>query len=130
MQFDSRRVPRGSGERRGNQIPDYTVLDLRVRDRRALREYGCRTHQKYGGTRNREGSAHRRSTDYAEVHALRKSCALSGNERIRLPIAAETAFTTAGGIGACAGSPTPPQKPPVGAITTSTLGISASFIMR
>ena len=31
---------------------------------------------------------------------------------------------------ACPGSPTPPQKPPVGSITTSTLGISRKRSMR
>ena len=45
-------------------------------------------------------------------------------------MAAEMALAKAGAKGACAGSPTPPQKPPVGAMTTSTLGISFKRIMR
>ena len=53
-----------------------------------------------------------------------------GRERMRLPVAAAMALTSAGASGACAGSPTPPQKPPVQAMTDCTLGISLSRIIR
>jgi len=53
-----------------------------------------------------------------------------GSERIRLPVAAKIALHTAGAIDAWPGSPTPPQNPPEGASTTSTLGISRSRIIR
>ena len=53
-----------------------------------------------------------------------------GSERTRLPVAAKIALHTAGAIDAWPGSPTPPQNPPEGASTTSTLGISRNRIMR
>ncbi len=53
-----------------------------------------------------------------------------GSERTRLPVAAKIALHTAGAIDAWPGSPTPPQNPPEGASTTSTLGISRSRIIR
>ena len=53
-----------------------------------------------------------------------------GSERRRLPVAAKIALHTAGAIDAWPGSPTPPQNPPEGASTTSTLGISRRRIMR
>ena len=37
---------------------------------------------------------------------------LSGNERIRLPVALKKALSTAGAATQIVGSPTPPQKPP------------------
>jgi len=55
---------------------------------------------------------------------------LRGSERIRLPVAAKIALHTAGAIDAWPGSPTPPQNPPDGASTTSTLGISRRRIIR
>ncbi len=53
-----------------------------------------------------------------------------GSERTRLPVAAKIALQTAGAIDAWPGSPTPPQNPPEGASTTSTLGISRRRIIR
>jgi len=53
-----------------------------------------------------------------------------GSERTRLPVAAKIALHTAGAIDAWPGSPTPPQNPPEGASTTSTLGISRRRIIR
>jgi len=51
-----------------------------------------------------------------------------GNVRIRLPVAAKIALSTAGAATAIVGSPTPPQKSPVGTTTTSTFGISSMRI--
>ena len=48
----------------------------------------------------------------------------NGNERMRLPVAAKNALSTAGAATKMVGSPTPPQKPPDGTIVTSTFGIS------
>ena len=49
---------------------------------------------------------------------------MSGSERMRLPVAAKMALHTAGVSGRMAGSPCPPQKPPLGTSKVSTLGIS------
>jgi hypothetical protein len=49
----------------------------------------------------------------------------SGRLRTGLPVAARMALSTAGATTEIVGSPTPPQKSPVGTITVSTLGISA-----
>src|SRR6478752_5348047 len=48
----------------------------------------------------------------------------NGKERMRLPVAAKNALSTAGAATKMVGSPTPPQKPPDGTIVTSTFGIS------
>ena len=48
----------------------------------------------------------------------------SGTERIRLPVAAKYAFSTAGPATQMVGSPTPPQNPPLGITIDSTFGIS------
>ena len=48
----------------------------------------------------------------------------SGIERIRLPVAAKNALSTAGAATKIVGSPTPPQKPPDGMTIASTFGIS------
>ena len=50
---------------------------------------------------------------------------INGSERMRLPVAAKIALSTAGAATAIVGSPTPPQKSPVGMMTTSTFGISS-----
>src|SRR5438552_3375467 len=52
----------------------------------------------------------------------------SGNERMRLPVAAKYAFSTAGAATQTVGSPTPPQKPPEGMMIDSILGICAMRI--
>ena len=48
-----------------------------------------------------------------------------GNRRTRRPVAAKTAFATAGAIGGSPGSPTPPGGSSVGTMCTSIVGISA-----
>jgi hypothetical protein len=50
---------------------------------------------------------------------------LSGNERIRSPVALKKALSTAGAATQIVGSPTPPQKPPLGIMMVSTVGICA-----
>ena len=57
-----------------------------------------------------------------------RSWFISGSERIRLPVAAKIALSTAGAATEIVGSPTPPQKSPVGTMTTSTFGISSMRI--
>ncbi len=52
----------------------------------------------------------------------------SGNVRMRLPVAAKNAFSTAGAATQIVGSPTPPQKPPDGMTIDSTFGICAMRI--
>jgi hypothetical protein len=54
--------------------------------------------------------------------AYRSLLSLSGSERIRLPVAANTALRTAGAATLMVGSPTPPQKLPEGITIASTLG--------
>ena len=51
----------------------------------------------------------------------------SGIERMRLPVAAKYAFSTAGGAAQIV-SPTPPQNPPEGMMIDSTFGICAMRI--
>ena len=58
---------------------------------------------------------------------LRRSWCFSGSERMRLPVAANTALHTAGASGGSGGSPMPPQKPPLGTSTVITSGMSAIF---
>ena len=48
----------------------------------------------------------------------------SGSLRMRLPVAANIAFATAGAIGGVPGSPIPPGASVLGTICTSTFGIS------
>src|SRR5262245_61389581 len=50
---------------------------------------------------------------------------LSGNVRMRLPVAAKYALSTAGAATQIVSSPTPPQNPPDGMTIDSTLGICA-----
>jgi hypothetical protein len=57
-------------------------------------------------------------------HANEMSWFLSGTERMRLPVAAKNALSTAGAATKIVGSPTPPQNPPDGITIDSTLGIS------
>ncbi len=54
-----------------------------------------------------------------------RSWFINGSERMRLPVAAKIALSTAGAATEIVGSPTPPQKSPVGMMTTSTFGISS-----
>src|SRR5262249_16487378 len=61
-------------------------------------------------------------------HANEMLWFFSGNERIRWPVAAKNALSTAGAATKNVGSPTPPQNPPHGIMIDSTLGISAMRI--
>src|SRR5262245_52958627 len=61
-------------------------------------------------------------------HANEMSWFLSGIERMRLPVAAKNALSTAGAATKIVGSPTPPQNPPDGITIDSTLGIWAMRI--
>jgi hypothetical protein len=45
----------------------------------------------------------------AYAQALLANCCASGNERMRLPLAAKIAFMSAGATGGTPGSPTPPR---------------------
>ena len=58
------------------------------------------------------------------VHASVMFWFFSGNDRMRLPVAAKIALSTAGAATKIVGSPTPPQNPPDGMIMHSTFGIS------
>lgn len=62
------------------------------------------------------------------VQIGRRSASFNGILRIRLPVAANSALSTAGAATAMVGSPIPPQNPPDGMMRTSTSGISASSI--
>src|SRR5439155_22600906 len=64
-------------------------------------------------------TAERRQTRQVDF----RSWFINGSERMRLPVAAKIALSTAGAATAIVGSPTPPQKSPVGMMTTSTFGI-------
>jgi hypothetical protein len=66
-------------------------------------------------------AAERRQTRQVDF----RSWFINGSERMRLPVAAKIALSTAGAATAIVGSPTPPQKSPVGMMTTSTFGISS-----
>src|SRR5207302_923631 len=96
------------------------------RDRRALRD-GVEQRVCRPGPKRKPGQSDEKAS---APHAISKPWFLSGSERTRLPVAAKRALHTAGAIAAWPGSPTPPQKPPEGASTTSTFGISRSRIMR
>ena len=61
----------------------------------------------------------------AFAQAVPNSWRLNGSTRTRLPVAANTAFASAGPIGGTPGSPTPVGASVEGTMWTSTLGISA-----
>ena len=77
------------------------------------------------GGGGRGAQHHRQHRDATNPHACARSCCRSGSVRMRLPVAAKIAFSTAGPATAIVGSPTPPQKPPDGAMIVSTFGMSA-----
>ena len=56
--------------------------------------------------------------------AARLTRASAAAARSRLPVAAKTAFATAGAIGGVPGSPTPPVFSRLSTMCTSTFGIS------
>jgi hypothetical protein len=103
-------VARFPHQRRGDPVADHGVGRKRLR-----RDASCYEERK---------------SEAGGFQAIVIPWFLSGRERIRLPVAAKIALQIAGAMEAWPGSPTPPQKPPDGAITTSTLGISARRIMR
>src|ERR1700692_562209 len=55
----------------------------------------------------------------------RRSWFVTGSARMRWPVAAKIALHKAGASGGTGGSPTPPQKSPLGTITLTTSGASA-----
>src|SRR5882672_891969 len=69
------------------------------------------------------------SRQYAGQAFLR-SWFFNGNDRMRLPVAAKIALQSAGATTDTGCSPQPLQKPPLGASTHSTLGISAMRSIR
>ena len=79
-------------------------------------------------SRRRDGKQDREQGGAACRQARRRSWSFSGTERMRLPVAAKIAFSTAGAATMIVGSPTPPQKPPEGMTIVSTFGISAMRI--
>src|SRR6516162_4926625 len=58
-------------------------------------------------------------------HARFRSWPFSGSERTRLPVAAKIALHSAGARGGTAGSPPPPQNPPLATTAVSTTGMPA-----
>jgi hypothetical protein len=69
------------------------------------------------GERRREAAA-------PLAYANRMLWFFSGNVRMRCPVAAKMALSTAGAATKIVGSPTPPQNPPDGMMMHSTLGMS------
>jgi hypothetical protein len=61
---------------------------------------------------------------FRDRQASSKPWFFSGNVRMRLPVAAKIAFSTAGAATKIVGSPTPPQKSLLGMMIDSTFGIS------
>src|SRR5438552_4189919 len=81
--------------------------------------------------RGLDRTAHERGGRYGRrglPHAIWMLWFFSGNERMRWPVAAKIALSTAGAATQIVGSPTPPQKPPDGMMIDSTFGICASRI--
>ena len=75
------------------------------------------------GRRRGLGAATRDEEDErSELHDI--SLVSNGSVRRRLPVSANTAFATAGAIGAVAGSPIPPIGAPLSITWTATFGIS------
>jgi hypothetical protein len=104
----------------GSQSPRNRVPD-NVEARRLTLRADLRVREKYRN--GRDNSVLARQANVSPWF-------FKGSERTRLPVAANIALQTAGAIDAWPGSPTPPQNPPEGASTTSTLGISRSRINR
>ena len=77
--------------------------------------------QRGAGTQRHDGG----ESSHARVQARFRLWFFNGRSRMRLPVAAKIAFSTAGAATAMVGSPTPPQKPPDGITIDSTLGICA-----
>ena len=104
----------------GSQSPRNRVSDRLEAHRLALRA-DLRVREQY--RKGRDDSVRVSQTNVSPWF-------FKGSERTRLPVAAKIALQTAGAIDAWPGSPTPPQNPPEGASTTSTLGISRRRIIR
>src|SRR5262245_25486964 len=115
------------------------VLSGQPRDRRGNLGGGRMTSGARHGPRRRLGGGdhgrcdreeHDRSGHHNPGHGytIVRPWVLSGNVRMRLPVAAKYALSTAGAATQMVGSPTPPQKPPDGMMIDSTFGICAIFI--
>lgn len=74
-------------------------------------------------TASLKGASAARDAALANTHQTPRLLFFKGNCRMRLPVAAKTAFRTAGPATAIVGSPTPPQKFPDGMRMVSTAGI-------
>lgn len=119
--------------------PELPVRDDRPAAHRVSSRLACKRRHRLPDRGDWQGLRLRRSQPYgqrqyatrsheaATGHAFLRSWFLSGNVRIRLPVAAKMAFNTAGAATAMVGSPTPPQKPPDGMMTVSTAGMSLIF---
>ena len=125
----------GAGERGGDRIANdgigpERILGLRGHGRRDRRD-GCQKRS----SKHAHHTAKLRAAapDFPEAAAFHRhtrvmSWFLSGNERMRLPVARANAFSTAGAATQIVGSPTPPQNPPLGMMIDSTGGICAMRI--
>ncbi len=111
----ARRVPGFGSQSARNRVSDH------VEARRVTLRADLRVREEYRNGRDDSVLARQASVS---------PWFFKGSERTRLPVAAKIALQTAGAIDAWPGSPTPPQNPPEGASTTSTLGISRSRIIR
>ncbi len=99
-----------------------------------VQRFGCAPAATHGGTKPNGATEdavapclHRDAAAWAAAlprYAIEMLWFFNGNERMRLPVAAKNALSTAGAATKMVGSPTPPQKPPDGTIVTSTFGIS------
>src|SRR5262245_8915746 len=133
-----------SGEARNRGVGARTngvTARARRRARRRLGGMGRRNADRQHDQRRHEKTRHLHARTPTSVkrrpcgrrfcqrcYAVRMLCCDSGNERMRLPVAAKMALSTAGAATKIVGSPTPPQKPPEGMMMLSTFGISAMRI--
>ena len=114
----ARRVSGRVGQGIGQTVADDPAarhLPGRIR----LRHGGAET--QHCGKQPHSGFGHAR----LQGHARLRSWFFRGRSRMRLPVAAKTALSTAGAATAIVGSPTPPQNPPEATMMVSTRGISS-----
>ena len=113
------------GERRWNSVAhDFERGRPRRRHHRAYAAASPPRRSRFARPSCRVVSGERPRYLASRVREHLRRC-LSGRSRTRLPVAANTAFSTAGVTTQIVGSPTPPQKSNDGTSTVSTLGISA-----
>jgi hypothetical protein len=98
----------------------YGIADNFVRCNGWLLRCGRASH---GQKRQREQTIPQRY--HSCFQALRRSVFFIGKWRMRRPVAAAMALSTAGAATAMVGSPTPPQNVPSGIRMLSTFGISS-----